>query len=73
MNENLDNYTFNIPEEFIGEVMGEVSSRGGWLNKPSTEKEKVTFSAKVARENMHGFEEWLNKITGGKGEFSVNA
>ena len=64
MVEKLNNYTFNIPEEFIGEIMGEVSKRGGWLNEQDNENENVTFSVKIAAENMLGFEEWFKKVTG---------
>lgn len=61
----------SAPEEFQGNVMGQVNQRRGMINGTRTEEGFVTIEAEVPLSEMFGYSTELRSATQGKGEFTM--
>ncbi len=59
------------PEEFQGNVMGQVNQRRGMINGTQTQEGFVTVEAQVPFSEMFGYSTELRSATQGKGEFTM--
>ena len=57
------NYLVNVPEEFIGDVCGELSIRGGLIFAMDNNDGVYDIRASMPVGSMTGFDSWLAKIT----------
>ena len=71
--ESLKSYLVTTPNWCVGDVMGEINRLRGWLDGMEEDGELVIVNARVPEENVSGFQEWLAKITKGKGKIRENA
>ena len=67
MTEHLAKYQVQAPEHYVGEVMGHLSSIGGWLDGHSEEDGRFTISVRLPVDVVPGLEKWLAKTIGGEG------
>lgn len=61
----------SAPEEFQGNVMGQINQRRGIINGTSTVEGYVTVEAEVPLSEMFGYSTDLRSATQGKGEFTM--
>ena len=61
----------SAPEEFQGNVMGQVNQRRGMIMGSSTIEGFVTVQAEVPLAEMFGYSTELRSATQGKGEFTM--
>lgn len=61
----------SAPEEFQGNVMGQVNQRRGIINGTTTNEGFVTIEAEVPLSEMFGYSTELRSATQGKGEFTM--
>ncbi|NCN40721.1 elongation factor G [bacterium] len=59
------------PEEFQGNVMGQINQRRGMINGTQTQEGFVVVEAQVPFSEMFGYSTELRSATQGKGEFSM--
>lgn len=59
------------PEEFQGNIMGQINQRRGMIQGTSTIEGNVTIQAEVPLTEMFGYSTDLRSATQGKGEFSM--
>jgi len=59
------------PEEFQGNVMGQINQRRGMINGTQTQEGFVTVEAQVPFSEMFGYSTELRSATQGKGEFTM--
>ena len=62
-----------IPESSIGNVSGELSSRGAWLDELKSERGVSIISARLPQAELTDFESWLNLFTRGVGRVETEA
>ena len=63
--------TVTVPDEFMGDVMGDVSSRRGKLLGTETKGKKQIIKAHVPQMELLSYAPVLTSMTGGRGSFSV--
>ncbi len=61
----------SAPEEFQGNVMGQINQRRGIINGTTTNEGFVTVEAEVPLSEMFGYSTDLRSATQGKGEFTM--
>lgn len=61
----------SAPEEFQGNVLGQVNQRRGMINGTTTNEGFVTVEAEVPLSEMFGYSTELRSATQGKGEFTM--
>ncbi|USN46104.1 MAG: elongation factor G [Pseudobdellovibrionaceae bacterium] len=61
----------SAPEEFQGNVMGQINQRRGMINGTTTIEGYVTVEAEVPLSEMFGYSTDLRSATQGKGEFTM--
>lgn len=59
------------PEEFQGNIMGQVNQRRGMIQGTTTIEGSVTVDAEVPLTEMFGYSTDLRSATQGKGEFTM--
>ena len=60
-----------VPEEYMGDVMGDISSRRGMIQGSETRNGVVTVSAQVPLAEMFGYATDLRSRTQGRGNYSM--
>ncbi len=63
--------TVTVPDEFMGDVMGDVSSRRGKLLGTETKGKKQIIKAHVPQVELLSYAPVLTSMTGGRGSFSL--
>jgi elongation factor G len=61
----------SVPDEYVGDIMGDVSSRRGTVQTTETRGHTATVVATVPMSEMLEYATTLTSITGGKGEFHM--
>jgi len=61
-----------IPEEFMGDVMGDISSRRGKIQGMDSESPYQIIKAKVPLAELHKYSTQLRSLTSGRGMFAMN-
>ena len=67
MDTYVPNYSVNVPEEYIGDVCGQLSGRGGLIVAMDNNAGAYDIRALMPEGSMSGFEGWLSKVTLGRG------
>merc|ERR1712100_473921 len=62
-----------VPEDFLGSIIGDLSSRRGQVEGQSVEDGTSKISAKVPLAEMFGYATELRSMTQGRGIFSMNS
>lgn len=63
--------TIKIPEEYMGDVMGDISSRRGKIQGMDSESPFQIIKAKVPLAELHKYSTQLRSLTSGRGMFSM--
>lgn len=63
--------TVTVPDEFMGDVMGDISSRRGKLLGTETKGKKQIIKAHVPQMELLSYAPVLTSMTGGRGSFSL--
>lgn len=63
--------TVTVPDEFMGDVMGDISSRRGKLLGTETKGKKQIIKAHVPQVEILSYAPVLTSMTGGRGSFSI--
>jgi len=69
--EPIYDITVKIPEEFMGDVMGDISSRRGKIQGMDSESPFQIIKAKVPLAELHKYSTQLRSLTSGRGMFSM--
>jgi elongation factor G len=69
--EPIYDITVKIPEEFMGDVMGDISSRRGKIQGMDSESPFQIIKAKVPLSELHKYSTQLRSLTSGRGMFSM--
>jgi predicted membrane GTPase involved in stress response len=72
MEEELKEYLAQVPEECLGDVAGNLTVRGAWLDSMETEAGVVSIGFRATKQSLEGFSGWLAEATNGNGKFSEN-
>ncbi len=70
--EPIYDITVKIPEEFMGDVMGDISSRRGKIQGMDSESPFQIIKAKVPLAELHKYSTQLRSLTSGRGMFSLS-
>jgi len=65
------NVTVVVPEEYMGDVMGDVSSRRGQITSMETKNGAATVNSFIPLSNMFGYATDLRSKTQGRGNYSM--
>jgi elongation factor G len=60
-----------IPDEYLGDVIGDLNSRRGWIHDISIQDGAHRIVAAVPAETMLGYANWFKQMTGGRGAYTV--
>jgi elongation factor G len=63
--------TVTVPDEFMGDVMGDISSRRGKLLGTESKGKKQVIKAHVPQVEILSYAPVLTSMTGGRGSFSL--
>ncbi len=69
--EPIYDITVKIPEEYMGDVMGDCSSRRGKIQGMDSESPFQIIKAKVPLAELHKYSTQLRSLTQGRGQFSM--
>lgn len=69
--EPIIDLTVKVPEEYMGDVMGDISSRRGRVSGMDTEGSFQVVKAKVPQANLYTYASNLRSMTGGRGFFTI--
>ncbi|MBI1939395.1 MAG: elongation factor G [Ignavibacteriales bacterium] len=69
--EPIYDITVKIPEEYMGDVMGDISSRRGKIQGMDSESPFQIIKAKVPLAELHKYSTQLRSLTSGRGMFSM--
>jgi len=61
----------SVPEEFQGQVIGQINQRRGMIVSTSLDSGYTTIEAEVPLKEMFGYATELRSATQGKGEFTM--
>ena len=61
-------YRVSAPDYHAGDVLGELSARGGAIESADYSGGTVTYIATVPRERMGDFARWLSRVTRTQGQ-----
>jgi translation elongation factor EF-G len=67
MPEGFETYLLSIPEDVVGDVMGELSVRGGWICHMKNDTGVFEVRAEMPDGSMTDFKSWLAKTTLNRG------
>lgn len=70
--EPIYDITVKIPEEFMGDVMGDISSRRGKIQGMDSESPFQIIKAKVPLAELHKYSTQLRSLTSGRGMFAMS-
>jgi elongation factor G len=70
--EPIYNITVKIPEEYMGDVMGDISSRRGKIQGMDSESPFQIIKAKVPLAELHKYSTQLRSLTQGRGMFAMS-
>lgn len=70
--EPIYDITIKIPEEYMGDVMGDISSRRGKIQGMDSESPYQIIKAKVPLSELHKYSTQLRSLTQGRGHFSMS-
>lgn len=70
--EPIYDITVKIPEEYMGDVMGDISSRRGKIQGMDSESPFQIIKAKVPLAELHKYSTQLRSLTQGRGQFSMS-
>ncbi len=70
--EPIYDITVKIPEEYMGDVMGDISSRRGKIQGMDSESPFQIIKAKVPLAELHKYSTQLRSLTQGRGMFSMS-
>ncbi len=70
--EPIYDVTVKIPEEYMGDVMGDISSRRGKIQGMDSESPFQIIKAKVPLAELHKYSTQLRSLTQGRGQFSMS-
>jgi hypothetical protein len=68
MSERLTKCRVFTPEFCVGEVAGELSRIGGWLDNLSGQSPTMIVHARIPPERISELEAWLKKVSRGQGK-----
>ncbi|MGI6525459.1 MAG: elongation factor G [Bdellovibrionota bacterium] len=68
--EPIYNISVKVPEEYMGDVMGDISSRRGRIQGTEAEGNFTVVKGQVPQANLYQYATALRSITGGRGIFS---
>jgi hypothetical protein len=71
MGNALSEITGRVLPEYIGQVLGELSHRGAWLDEPKYEAGIFIVNARLLSDGLQGFKRWLEGFAGGKNTLLV--
>jgi translation elongation factor EF-G len=71
MDGELFKLVLKVPENCIGEVLGNLNHRRAWLDTVRNENGVFLVEARIPSLEIADFKEWLKKNTNGKGETVV--
>lgn len=69
--EPIIDLTVKVPEEYMGDVMGDISSRRGRVSGMDSEGSFQIVKAKVPQANLYTYASNLRSMTGGRGFFTI--
>lgn len=69
--EPIYDITIKIPEEYMGDVMGDISARRGKIQGMDSESPFQIIKAKVPLAELHKYSTQLRSLTSGRGMFSM--
>ena len=69
--EPFDEITVRVPEEFLGDVMGDLSARRGKIRGTEAESRQQIIKAEVPVSEMYKYATHLRSITQGRGHFAA--
>jgi len=72
MAEKLKNFTVEIAEEFMGEVVGKLCHIGSWANNIENHDGVITITTKIPISKIEHFDKWLIELTAGNGVLTEN-
>lgn len=72
MTEELETYVLSIPEGCMGEVCGELCTRGGSILGMENDEGVCEVRARMPRSAMTGFEDWLARVTSNRGHVAMS-
>lgn len=61
-----------VPEEYTGDIMGDLSSRRGKISGMNPEGKSQTISAKVPESEIQNYSQTLRSLTQGRGYYSIS-
>ncbi|MCX7797403.1 MAG: elongation factor G [Melioribacter sp.] len=70
--EPIYDVTIKIPEEFMGDVMGDISSRRGKIIGMDSESPFQIIKAKIPLAELHKYSTQLRSLTSGRGMFTMS-
>lgn len=70
--EPIYDITVKIPEEYMGDVMGDISSRRGKIQGMDSESPFQIIKAKVPLAELHKYSTQLRSLTSGRGMFAMS-
>ncbi|MEG8947022.1 elongation factor G [Rosettibacter firmus] len=70
--EPIYDVTIKIPEEFMGDVMGDISSRRGKIQGMDSESPFQIIKAKIPLAELHKYSTQLRSLTSGRGMFTMS-
>jgi len=70
--EPIYDITVKIPEEYMGDVMGDISSRRGKIQGMDSESPFQIIKAKVPLAELHKYSTQLRSLTSGRGMFTMS-
>jgi len=69
--EPIMNVTVTVPEEYMGDVMGDINSRRGQITGSETRNGAALITASVPLSNMFGYATSLRSYTQGRGNYAM--
>jgi translation elongation factor EF-G len=71
MGADLTKIRVHVREHLMGDVMGELTRCGAWLDDVRTADGLATITVRAPREEVPQFEKWLGSFTGGAGKVEL--
>src|SRR5690606_34748567 len=65
--EPIYDITIRVPEEYMGDVMGDISSRRGRIQGMDTDGQFQIIKAQVPQKELYRYSTVLRSLTGGRG------
>ena len=68
--ESIYKIEVNVPDEFMGDIMGDVSQRRGRVSGTDAQGTKQIIKAEIPLSSLHDYATSLKSMTSGRGSFS---